>query len=141
MVDGANLYLYCGNDPVGIVDPYGLWGVWFGSWHLGDDSPWLVFDMSSWFDAEQGAYATIDGFIPFWDPFKDRYNQCSSTLQWSKFLGRTSRDLFVSAGVWRIIGPYSTRGLPKWIQRIRKYIRYDRPHHNQPYHWGGDWIK
>jgi hypothetical protein len=27
---GFNLYAYCGNNPVGAVDPSGLWGVQFG---------------------------------------------------------------------------------------------------------------
>jgi RHS repeat-associated protein len=41
---GLNLYAYCDNDPVDMVDPDGLGGVWIGGVHLGDDHPWLVFD-------------------------------------------------------------------------------------------------
>jgi RHS repeat-associated protein len=45
------------------------------------------------------------------------------------------------AYTWRVIGPYSTRGVPKYIQRIRKFMRFDRPHHGKPYGWDGEWFK
>ena len=95
----VNLYGYVQNNPLKYVDPYGLWGVWFGGLHLGDDRPWLVFDNSSWYDFEKGAYATIDGIIPFFDPFNTLYNTCDEALQASKGLGSTGRNMLVAAGV------------------------------------------
>ncbi|MFH1776992.1 MAG: RHS repeat-associated core domain-containing protein [Candidatus Omnitrophota bacterium] len=34
MVDGPNLYLYCGNDPVNRIDPFGLFRRWDPRWRL-----------------------------------------------------------------------------------------------------------
>jgi len=99
MADGPNLYLYVRNDPVNRTDFYGLWGVWFGGLHLGNDRPWLVFDNSTWFDLEKGAYSTIDGFIPFSDPFKDRYaNDCGYNYKLSGLMGATARNMLLVAG-------------------------------------------
>jgi len=41
----------------------------------------------------------------------------------------------------RVIGPFSTRGSQKHLQRIRQYIRYDRSHHQKPPGWDGKWFK
>jgi hypothetical protein len=103
--DSMNLYQYCGNNPGNYTDPYGLWGAWFGDFHVGNDRPWFVFNTESWFDIEKGAYATIDGIIPFFDPFADRYSstdKCGNkkvddSFQWSRKLGAAGRDLLLEA--------------------------------------------
>lgn len=101
---GVNLYSYVGNSPLNYIDPYGLWGVWFGGIHLGDNRPWLVFDNSSWYDFEKGAYATIDGIIPFGDPFDPLYDRCDENLQASKKLGEVGRDLLIVAAGLKTYG-------------------------------------
>ena len=40
-------------------------------------------------------------------------------------------------GFGRLLGPFTTRGLPGGIQRARKYIRFDRPHHGKGYGFDG----
>ena len=60
-------------------------------------------------------------FASLWTP--DTYLQTSLTL---------------SGGyAARVLGPFTTRGLPRYIQRARKYIRYDRPHHGKGYEFDG----
>ncbi len=41
----------------------------------------------------------------------------------------------------RVIGPFTTRGVPRKLQRIRRFIRFDPPHHGKGWHWDGDWFK
>jgi RHS repeat-associated protein len=40
-------------------------------------------------------------------------------------------------GFGRLLGPFTTRGLPKGLQRLRKYVRFDRPHHGKGYELDG----
>ena len=43
MVDGANMYLYCGNDPVNLVDVWGLCGNDWGEWLQNSNVNWKTF--------------------------------------------------------------------------------------------------
>ena len=40
-------------------------------------------------------------------------------------------------GLARVFGPFNTRGLPKELQRLRKYFRIDRAHHGKGWHFDG----
>ena len=49
----------------------------------------------------KGTYATLDGFIPFWDPFKSFYADENGNVpeiyEMSQFLGGISRDILLVA--------------------------------------------
>ncbi len=107
---GLNLYSYVGNNPVNYKDPLGEAGVWFGDYHLGDDEPWLIFTNESWMDISKGAAATLDGLIPFADPFSYAYadpcGKIPTEFRISQELAAISRDLYLFARVPNV-GPWS----------------------------------
>jgi len=39
----------------------------------------------------------------------------------------------------RVLGPFPTKGVPRFLQRIRRYIRFDPPHHGKGWHVDGEW--
>lgn len=44
----------------------------------------------------------------------------------------------------RVLGPFSPRGVPGPLARIREYIRFDRPHHGKGWEFDGKipkWIR
>ena len=105
---GLNQYVFCGNNPVNYVDPWGLW------WWDADIIEWGVGGMlgfhgsdvagAAWSGAGKGALegnaAFWDGVIPFWDPFKDQYmDSCGNTVDGtgaSKWIGARTRDIEIS---------------------------------------------
>ncbi len=113
---GINLYVYCSNDPVNFRDPWGLWGVQFGGFNIGVGNPWLAFDRDSWGDLERGAAATLDGIIPFVDPFEIAYaDECGnvdSVFKTSRHLGAFSRDIYLGARIPNIT---------KWLKHPKLY--------------------
>ncbi len=97
---GLNQYVFCANNPINMVDPFGLWA-WDNDWVQMGVGGLLGFYgrdvVSSWKNTEQGAYATLDGLIPFGDPFSGKYNGCDEALQTSKAFGKVSQGLLLSA--------------------------------------------
>lgn len=93
-----NLYGYVGNSPINLMDPSGLWA---------------YFQPSTWFDGKgyqpgifendigEASQATLDGIIPFADPFGDNdgYNKCDSGLAFSRGSGAFSRDVYLGARI------------------------------------------
>jgi hypothetical protein len=96
-----NLYRYIYNSPLNYVDPDGLWGIQFGDFNIGWGDLNLAFDSDSWNDLGQGAAATADGFIPFFDPFEKYYAPCDKTLQLSKAGGEFARNTLLTAAGMR----------------------------------------
>jgi len=96
--------LFVANNPINYYDPLGLWGIQFGNFNIGYGNPNLAFDSSSWNDLQQGASATADGLLTAvtanglfgtFNPnvFRDNYDPCDSTLQWSHGLGEFAGTL------------------------------------------------
>ena len=88
-IDGPNLYLYAGNDPVNLSDPYGL------------TYTWQDFKRDAGFVARnsaQGAAAWADAIVPFFDPFAaaGAYNPCDPTLAGSRIAGELTSEFLPS---------------------------------------------
>jgi RHS repeat-associated protein len=92
-----NLYRDLYNASLNYVDPDGLWGIKIGDFNIGQGNPNLAFDSDSWNDIGQAAQATLDGIIPFGDPFMNNggYDPCDPVLGWSRALGRAARDIYL----------------------------------------------
>jgi len=105
---------------VGRLDPSGLYGVWIGILHLGNDSPWLVFGRESFVEIGLGVAATIDGLIPFMDPLEGLYRMRCGDLPdrywWSQRIGQVARDLLVLA-----YAGLGLRNLLSWLKNPRLY--------------------
>lgn len=108
----ANLYLYCDGDPINIVDP----------WGLGEDTYWDGFWDGFQEGLHDGFFAAMDGFIPFGDPFSDRYDTTDEILQLSQRLGKISRNSLALAGGVRYISWLSGTRVGHFLNHNR-YIR------------------
>ena len=41
----------------------------------------------------------------------------------------------------RVFGPFSTRGVPRFLSKYRQYGRFDSPHHNKGWEFDGKLVK
>jgi hypothetical protein len=124
---GLNQYVFCGNNPVNERDPFGLWNLWnSGSWGVANGVGWTWRDSlnplhessgifgrdgtlwgedSLFIGLSQASASTIDGIIPFWDPFEIAYTDECGTREWyydaSRVLGAFSRNAYLAASVLR----------------------------------------
>jgi RHS repeat-associated protein len=95
---GLNLYGYCGNGPVGSVDPEGNWswtvknGLIIGS----DNRPWLQFTGENTVEGAQVGMAAVGSSFSFgiWDGGKWREDPAFKT---SKFFADIGRDAALTA--------------------------------------------
>jgi RHS repeat-associated protein len=99
---GNNWFGFVGGSPTNRTDPRGLWyarnpATWFdGQGYEGGGA-----EFYRWNDVGEASQATLDGIIPFWDPFGDNggYNKCDKGLQWSRTLGSAARDIYLGAKI------------------------------------------
>jgi RHS repeat-associated protein len=88
---GLNLYGYGVNDPLNLTDRGGLCP---GDW-------WDLFEQFM-YGAEEGAYASLDAAIPFWDPFSAGYNANDPGIRFSQFAGGFGLQTLATAGMGEV---------------------------------------
>lgn len=90
---GLNLYAYCYGNPLNLYDPDGMMpsAAWWGGF--------FDFDQGTVDALGVGAMATIDGAIPFADPFQNSggYDPCQDGVGFSKAAGGIARDVGLAA--------------------------------------------
>lgn len=79
----------------------GFGGVQFGGTLIGSGDPWLAFNNGVWHDLGEGAAATADGVVPFFDPLASNgvYDANDPVLRWSRTAGALGRDALLAAGL------------------------------------------
>jgi RHS repeat-associated protein len=84
---GLNLYAYCYGNPLNLYDPDGM------------RPQWMLTNEEIGDALNDGFFATLDGAIPFADPFQDRghYGKCESGVGASQALGGVARDVGLAA--------------------------------------------
>jgi RHS repeat-associated protein len=128
-----NLYEYSHGDPANLVDQTGLLCLPFVDWvDVGESAGLgalhyyveLINDPEGSWLQKGGGY--LGGFFAaLWTP-------CTSD--------KTLAAMMSAYGA-RAFGPFPTRGIPRWMQRGRRYFRFDPPHHGKGYHFDGDWVR
>jgi RHS repeat-associated protein len=124
----TNLYGYVGNDSINGRDPLGL--LFRGRLNAGEEygeaaAQWWADQYLSHSGWSAVPFAIEGGFASLWTP-------CTSD--------KTAGTLATAYAI-RVWGPFSTRGLPRWLARTRKFIRFDPPHHGKGWEFDGDLIK
>lgn len=111
---GPNLYSYVGNSPVNRTDPLGLYYLLIpGSWFDGNGYEGTGAGFCDYGDLEESSMATLDGIIPFWDPFGDNggYDKCDPLLAFSRGAGATARDIYTGR---LLLGGAARLGASRW---------------------------
>jgi RHS repeat-associated protein len=125
-LEGAlNVYVYCDADPLGCVDPLGLYtpattGSWWARWFLnltGGQGHVPVIDHGRAHDTVLIVAEIV--------------SVCAPVGAAGRTITLTPKALAIAKKGWA----------GKYLVRIRQYIRYDRlPHHNKPPGWDGRWF-
>jgi RHS repeat-associated protein len=89
---GLNLYSYGANDPANMTD---LSGLCPGDW-------WDLFQQFG-VGAEEGLFASLDGAIPFFDPFSGLYNANDPGLGFSRVVGGAAVQTLATAGIGEML--------------------------------------
>jgi RHS repeat-associated protein len=80
----------------------------------------------------------------------DLYNQTGNPFYWipgslaSLWTPCTSDETFLTLAVGytaRVFGPFSTKGIPRPLAKLRRYARFDPPHHGKGWHFDGTLFK
>ena len=119
IIGGMNTYGYARQNPVIYIDPKGLlFGINAGE-SYGDSAAqyWANKQVATGNDL----YAVPGALASLWTP--ETSNATALTL-----LGGYGA---------RVFGPFSPRGVPKYLQRLRKHLRFDRPHHRKGWQFDG----
>jgi RHS repeat-associated protein len=138
---GLNMYGYVGNSPTNRSDPLGLWYALIpGSWFDGNGFEGSGSNFFRGRDFDEGAYAGLDGLIPFADPFARNgfYNDCDEALQWSHGLGQVSQGaLFSALGGTASKGlQFATGGMKQWLRIGASYSRASGEEVSMSVRWG-----
>jgi len=123
---GVNTYVYVEGNPLMFSDPRGLlFGVNAGEAY-GDSAAQYWADLAV--QRNNPLYHIPGALAALWTP-------CTSN----------ATALTLAGGyVARIFGPFSPRGLPRALARLRRYIRFDPPHHGKGWGWDGlipQWLR
>lgn len=94
---GHNLYSYTGNNSTNSTDTSGL-------------RPGDFLDLLEQFSygAEEGAYATLDSAIPFWDPFSCHYDLNHAGVSFSYTVGGPALQTLATAGLGELLAAART---------------------------------
>lgn len=112
---GLNQYVAFNNNPVNVRDPLGLWNLFNpSSYFMGNDASMNWYDSfnplhnsANWggqfMALSQGAASTLDGIIPFFDPFESAYTDECGKREWyydaSRSLAAFSRNAYLGARI------------------------------------------
>ena len=134
---GLNQYAFVDNNPVNGIDPFGLYNIWNpATWGVANGVGYRWYDSfnplhesAGWSGAAEGAIggaaASVDGLIPFFDPFEDIYvDECGNVggvYTFSRGVGGTSLGILAGYGVLRGGANVASRGgtVGRWLSQGR----------------------
>jgi RHS repeat-associated protein len=127
---GTNSYIYVENNPVLFADPTGLLLGFNAGESYGDSAAQYWADLAN--REDNNFFAFMGGIASLW-------SSCTSD--------KTALTL-VGGYAFRVLGPFSSRAyvkaLPKPIQKLRSYVRFDKPEHGKGWQFDGkipNWIR
>ncbi|MHB8744652.1 MAG: hypothetical protein ACYC9L_16240, partial [Sulfuricaulis sp.] len=128
LASGQSVYAYVDNNPLLYTDPSGL--LLDGAINAGE------------------SYG--DSAAQYW---ADRAEQTGNPLYnipgalaalWTPSTSDATALTLTGGYAARVLGPFSPRGVPKPLARIREYVRFDSPHHGKGWEFDGKipkWIR